>query len=285
MSENTSALKPYGVWVVIAPFNFPFALAGGPAGAALVAGNTVVFKAASATPWSGRLLADALRDAGVPDGVFNFVTGPGRIDRRSADPPSRGRRHHVHRQLRRRHAPLPHVRRRPLAASVHRRDGRQERRDRVAAGEPGRRRHRRAALGVRTVGAEVFRLFARVRRARGVRRLRVRVARPRGEGVGRRSDAARALDGTGDRHRRGGALRGRRGADRRARGRRRAGARRRAARPWRSRARSLLCAGHRARAARASAVAHRALRAVRAGGAGRQRRRRHRAWPMPATTD
>ena len=77
VSDNASVLKPYGVWLVIAPFNFPFALAGGPTGAALVAGNTVVCKAASATPWSGRLLADALRDAGIPDGVFNFVTGPG----------------------------------------------------------------------------------------------------------------------------------------------------------------------------------------------------------------
>jgi 1-pyrroline-5-carboxylate dehydrogenase len=76
-SENISVLKPYGVWLVIAPFNFPFALSGGPAGAALVAGNTVVFKAASLTPWSGRLLADVLRDAGVPPGVFNFVSGPG----------------------------------------------------------------------------------------------------------------------------------------------------------------------------------------------------------------
>ena len=77
ISENVSVLKPYGVWLVIAPFNFPLALAGGPAGAALAAGNTVVFKAASATPWSGRLLTDALRDAGLPPGVFNFVTGPG----------------------------------------------------------------------------------------------------------------------------------------------------------------------------------------------------------------
>ncbi len=77
VSTNRSVMKPHGVWVVIAPFNFPFALSGGPSGAALVAGNTVVFKAASTTPWSGRLLADALRDAGVPDGVFNFVTGPG----------------------------------------------------------------------------------------------------------------------------------------------------------------------------------------------------------------
>jgi len=76
-SVNASVLKPHGVWLVIAPFNFPFALAGGPSGAALVAGNTVVFKAASATAWSGRLLADAFRDAGLPPGVFNYVTGPG----------------------------------------------------------------------------------------------------------------------------------------------------------------------------------------------------------------
>ena len=76
-SDNASVLKPYGVWLTIAPFNFPLALAGGPSGAALVAGNTVVFKPASATPWSGRLLALAMRDAGLPPGVFNYVTGPG----------------------------------------------------------------------------------------------------------------------------------------------------------------------------------------------------------------
>jgi 1-pyrroline-5-carboxylate dehydrogenase len=76
-SENRSVMKPYGPWLVIAPFNFPLALAGGPAGAALVAGNTVVIKSASATPWTGRLLADAFRDAGVPPGAVNYVTGPG----------------------------------------------------------------------------------------------------------------------------------------------------------------------------------------------------------------
>jgi acyl-CoA reductase-like NAD-dependent aldehyde dehydrogenase len=76
-SENTSVMKPYGVWLVIAPFNFPLALAGGPSGAALAAGNTVVFKPSSSTPWSGRLLALAMRDAGIPAGVFNYVTGPG----------------------------------------------------------------------------------------------------------------------------------------------------------------------------------------------------------------
>ena len=77
-ASNVSILRPYGVWVVISPFNFPFALAGGPSGAALVAGNTVVFKPASDTPLTGRLLAECMRDAGLPDGVFNFVTGGGR---------------------------------------------------------------------------------------------------------------------------------------------------------------------------------------------------------------
>ena len=69
---------PYGVWLVISPFNFPFALTGGPAGAALVAGNTIVIKPATDTPWIVRLLAECFRDAGLPDGVCNFVTGPGR---------------------------------------------------------------------------------------------------------------------------------------------------------------------------------------------------------------
>ena len=41
--HTRSVLKPYGVWGVISPFNFPFALSGGPAGGALVAGNTVVY--------------------------------------------------------------------------------------------------------------------------------------------------------------------------------------------------------------------------------------------------
>jgi len=76
-STNYSVLRPYGVWVVISPFNFPAALTGGPLGAALVAGNTVVFKPATDTPWTSRLIAECLRDAGLPDGVYNFVTGPG----------------------------------------------------------------------------------------------------------------------------------------------------------------------------------------------------------------
>ena len=76
-SRNRSILRPYGVWIVVAPFNFPFALAGGPTAAALVAGNTVVLKGAVETPWSGALLAQCIHDAGVPRGVFNYLVGDG----------------------------------------------------------------------------------------------------------------------------------------------------------------------------------------------------------------
>ena len=78
-SHNRSVMKPYGVWGVITPFNFPFALAGGPVAAALVTGNTVVLKGSIDTPWSGRMLADCLHDAGIPPGVFNYVSGSGRV--------------------------------------------------------------------------------------------------------------------------------------------------------------------------------------------------------------
>jgi 1-pyrroline-5-carboxylate dehydrogenase len=76
-SRNRSVMKPHGPWAVIAPFNFPFALAGGPVAAALVTGNTVVLKGATDTPWAGRLLADCLHDAGIPPGVFNYLNGNG----------------------------------------------------------------------------------------------------------------------------------------------------------------------------------------------------------------
>jgi len=77
-TERTrSVLKPWGVWAVISPFNFPLALATGMSAGALVAGNTVVLKPASDTPWLGLMLGEILLDAGVPTGVFNCVTGPG----------------------------------------------------------------------------------------------------------------------------------------------------------------------------------------------------------------
>jgi len=77
IERTRSVLRPYGVFGVISPFNFPMALAGGPAGGAMIAGNTVVLKPSSDAPLSGWKFGEALRDAGLPDGVFNLVTGPG----------------------------------------------------------------------------------------------------------------------------------------------------------------------------------------------------------------
>jgi len=75
--KTRSVLRPYGVFGVISPFNFPMALAGGPAGGAMIAGNTVVLKPSSDAPLSAANFGRALRDAGLPSGVFNLVTGPG----------------------------------------------------------------------------------------------------------------------------------------------------------------------------------------------------------------
>lgn len=76
---NTSVMRPYGVWVVISPWNFPYALLAAPTAAALVTGNTVVMKPASATPMSGRLLLEIFREAGIPEDVIHLVTGSGSV--------------------------------------------------------------------------------------------------------------------------------------------------------------------------------------------------------------
>ncbi len=77
IEDNTDLLRPFGVFVCIAPFNFPLALAAGMSSAALVAGNTVVFKPAQDTPWSGLRLYHIYREAGVPKDVLHFVSGRG----------------------------------------------------------------------------------------------------------------------------------------------------------------------------------------------------------------
>ena len=77
--HNRSVMKPYGVWAVISPFNFPMALAAGPMGGALVAGNTVVFKPSSAGYFTGLKLYEAFRDAGLPAGSVHFLPGPGPV--------------------------------------------------------------------------------------------------------------------------------------------------------------------------------------------------------------
>ena len=70
-------LRPYGVWAVISPFNFPMALSGGPSSGALVAGNTVVLKPSNQGALMGYKLYECYRDGGVPTGAFHLVTGRG----------------------------------------------------------------------------------------------------------------------------------------------------------------------------------------------------------------
>lgn len=69
--------EPRGVAVVIAPWNFPLAIPAGMVSAALVAGNTVVFKPANPTPVIGYALVRILHEAGVPGGAVGFLPGPG----------------------------------------------------------------------------------------------------------------------------------------------------------------------------------------------------------------
>ncbi|GAA5907854.1 hypothetical protein JCM8208_001963 [Rhodotorula glutinis] len=71
--QNTTIKQPIGVCAIITPWNFPNAMVTRKLAAALAAGNTVVLKAPSETPYSALALAEILRQAGVPDGVFNVV--------------------------------------------------------------------------------------------------------------------------------------------------------------------------------------------------------------------
>jgi 1-pyrroline-5-carboxylate dehydrogenase len=70
-------LKPYGVFGVIAPFNFPLALAAGMSAGALLAGNTVVFKPSPDAPTTGIELIKILREAGLPAGAMSYLTDSG----------------------------------------------------------------------------------------------------------------------------------------------------------------------------------------------------------------
>jgi len=73
--RNTDVLRPYGVFAVIAPFNFPFALGFGMTAAALAVGNAVVLKPPEEAPRSGGAVVRLLAEAGVPDGVISLVHG------------------------------------------------------------------------------------------------------------------------------------------------------------------------------------------------------------------
>jgi 1-pyrroline-5-carboxylate dehydrogenase len=77
--EYYDVMRPYGVWAVISPFNFPMALAGGPSSGALAAGNTVVFKPANQGALLGWYLYEVYRDAGIPAAAFHFLPGRGSV--------------------------------------------------------------------------------------------------------------------------------------------------------------------------------------------------------------
>ncbi|KGR85172.1 aldehyde dehydrogenase family protein [Lysinibacillus boronitolerans] len=69
--------EPLGVVSAITPFNFPFNLVAHKLGPAFAVGNTVVLKPATQTPLSAIVMAEIFREAGLPDGALQIVTGSG----------------------------------------------------------------------------------------------------------------------------------------------------------------------------------------------------------------
>lgn len=91
LADSTAALVPYppeqlqlqyiplGVGVVIPPWNFACAIMTGMTSASVVAGNATILKPASTSPWVAYKLVELFREIGLPPGVLNFLTGPGRL--------------------------------------------------------------------------------------------------------------------------------------------------------------------------------------------------------------
>ncbi len=71
--------KPVGIVGAITPFNFPFNLVAHKLGPAFAAGNPVILKPSSQTPLSAFFIADLFREAGLPSGGLQIVTGPGSV--------------------------------------------------------------------------------------------------------------------------------------------------------------------------------------------------------------
>src|ERR671917_456180 len=69
--------QPMGVGVIIAPWNFPTAILTGMSSAAIVAGNTVIMKPSEFTSVIGAVVAEIFEEAGLPEGVLNFLPGYG----------------------------------------------------------------------------------------------------------------------------------------------------------------------------------------------------------------
>ncbi|MEW5010024.1 MAG: bifunctional proline dehydrogenase/L-glutamate gamma-semialdehyde dehydrogenase PutA [Cycloclasticus sp.] len=77
--QNKGLWRGRGVFLCISPWNFPLAIFTGQVVAALVAGNSVIAKPASATPLCGMQIIKYLQQAGVPSDVLQFVPGPSEL--------------------------------------------------------------------------------------------------------------------------------------------------------------------------------------------------------------
>lgn len=75
--DNQQTYIPLGVGVIIPPWNFPLAIMVGITVSAIVTGNTVVLKPASATPVIAAKFVELMKEVGLPDGVLNFLPGSG----------------------------------------------------------------------------------------------------------------------------------------------------------------------------------------------------------------
>ena len=198
-TEATSdVMRPYGVWAVISPFNFPMALA---AGTARRRARRRQHRGAQALG-AGRVHRAHDRGGhargGRAEGRAARGHRPGRDGRRRARGRPARRRAHVHRLVRDRHAGLPFVRDRvPEAGDL--RDGRQEPGDRRGRGRHRRRGRRHAAFGVRSPGAEVLGRVARVRRPLDLQRVRHRARRAHPRDQHRQPARPRRLPRPGDR--------------------------------------------------------------------------------------
>lgn len=79
---NHLLYRPRGVVAVLSPWNFPLAIPTGMVAGALVTGNAVVFKPSERSPVTGYALVEAFREAGLPDGVLQFLPGEPEVGRR-----------------------------------------------------------------------------------------------------------------------------------------------------------------------------------------------------------
>ena len=90
--------EPIGVVGLIVPWNFPLLMASWKVAPALAAGNTAILKPASYSPLTAIRLGELALEAGIPAGVLNVVTGPGRLGRRVDRGPPGHRQGRLHRR-------------------------------------------------------------------------------------------------------------------------------------------------------------------------------------------